>query len=70
MLRRSPQTISNSLTVAKEKLGARTLMEAAYALASARSKDETIRFVWPAQRREGYDAPVMKHFRGSGPYKR
>jgi DNA-binding NarL/FixJ family response regulator len=27
-LGRSPQTISNSLTVAKEKLGARTLMEA------------------------------------------
>lgn len=29
LLRRSPQTISNSLTIAKEKLGARSLVEAA-----------------------------------------
>jgi len=32
ILHRSPQTISNSLTVAKEKLGARSLMEAAVLL--------------------------------------
>jgi DNA-binding CsgD family transcriptional regulator len=29
LLHRSPQTISNSLTIAKEKLGARSLVEAA-----------------------------------------
>ncbi|HKW73396.1 MAG TPA: helix-turn-helix transcriptional regulator [Candidatus Dormibacteraeota bacterium] len=32
-LRRSPKTISNSLTVAKEKLGARSLAEAAALIA-------------------------------------
>jgi hypothetical protein len=35
MLHRSPQTISNSLTVAKEKLGARTIVQAAYVLAAS-----------------------------------
>jgi DNA-binding CsgD family transcriptional regulator len=35
-LGRSPQTISNSLTIAKEKLGASTLMEAARLLLTGR----------------------------------
>jgi DNA-binding CsgD family transcriptional regulator len=34
LLRRSPQTISNSLTIAKEKLGARSLVEAAALIAT------------------------------------
>ena len=34
LLSRSPQTISNSLTVAKEKLGARSLLEAAALISS------------------------------------
>ena len=35
MMKRSPQTISNSLTVAKEKLCARSLIEAAVVLSIA-----------------------------------
>jgi DNA-binding NarL/FixJ family response regulator len=35
LLHRSPQTISNSLTIAKEKLGARSLTQAALLLSSA-----------------------------------
>lgn len=35
LLHRSPQTISNSLTIAKEKLGAKTLIEAALLLAAS-----------------------------------
>jgi DNA-binding CsgD family transcriptional regulator len=38
-LRRSPQTISNCLTIAKDKLGARTLAEAASIVAQAKSVD-------------------------------
>lgn len=34
LLRRAPQTISNSLTIAKEKLSARTLAEAAALISS------------------------------------
>jgi len=35
-VRRSPQTVSNSLTVAKDKIGARSLTEAAVLLAKRR----------------------------------
>jgi DNA-binding NarL/FixJ family response regulator len=37
-LNRSPQTISNSLTIAKDKLGARTIAEAAALITGTQSK--------------------------------
>lgn len=38
LLDRSPHTISNSLTIAKEKLGARTLLEAIMQVAALQAK--------------------------------
>ena len=44
ILHRSPQTISNSLTLAKEKLGARSLTEAVVlALSLAAAADDVLR---------------------------
>ena len=39
---RSPQTISNALTVAKDKLGARSLMEAAWLLSNPNQDEVTL----------------------------
>jgi DNA-binding CsgD family transcriptional regulator len=69
MLHRSPQTISNLLTVAKEKLGARTLIEAAYVLASARTRDVTNVRLGDLATRADDDSSHLKHSQATGPYK-
>jgi DNA-binding CsgD family transcriptional regulator len=51
LLNRSPQTISNSLTLAKEKLGARSLMEAAALVARASTAPEEVSWEEDANRR-------------------